>query len=62
MNHTKLKEIRLKKGYTQKELADVLGIDRSYLSQIETGRVNPSLSLLQKISDELGVKLKIFFS
>jgi transcriptional regulator with XRE-family HTH domain len=32
------------------ELAELLGIDRSYLSEIETGKKDPSLRVLQTIA------------
>ncbi|WP_018934470.1 helix-turn-helix domain-containing protein [Gracilibacillus lacisalsi] len=36
----RLKELRLKKGYTQQYVADVLGIGRSNLGHIENDRVS----------------------
>ncbi len=32
-------------------MADALGIDRSYLSEIETGKKDPSLTILKTIAD-----------
>lgn len=61
VNNEKIKELRIKKGLTQEELSNRLGIDRTHLSKIETGRVKPSLSLLERIASELGVQLKKFF-
>lgn len=37
---------RIKKGYTQEKLSEVLGITPSHLKQIEGGRRNPSVPLL----------------
>lgn len=42
-----LKQIRKKLGVTQTELAALLDMDRSYLSQIENGKREPSLKLLR---------------
>jgi transcriptional regulator with XRE-family HTH domain len=39
------------------ELAEMLGIDRSYLSEIETGKKDPSLRVLKTIAD--GFKLSL---
>lgn len=38
-------------------MADFLAMDRSYLSEIETGKTDPSLTMLKKISDGLSVSL-----
>lgn len=47
--------IRKKKGYSQKEFAEILGISYWWLNHIESGKRSPSLSLSIKIADELGV-------
>jgi transcriptional regulator with XRE-family HTH domain len=60
MNHEKLKRFRMAKGLNQTEFAKTLGVDRSYYSQIENGRV-PSMTLLEKIAEALGKNLKDFF-
>lgn len=60
MNHEKLKKFRMAKGMNQTELAKKLGIDRSYYSAIENGKV-PSMALLERISKELGKSIKDFF-
>lgn len=52
-----IQRLRLRKGYTQKQLAYKLGITRVYMGYIEQGRENPSLSLMVKIAKELGVKM-----
>jgi transcriptional regulator with XRE-family HTH domain len=38
-------------------MADVLGIDRSYLSEIETGKKDPSLRVLKTIADGFSISL-----
>lgn len=60
MNPEKIRRYRMMKGLTQTELAKKLGIDRSYLSQIENGK-QPSLKLLERIAEELDRSLKDFF-
>jgi transcriptional regulator with XRE-family HTH domain len=45
----RLKEIRKSKGLTQEKMSEITGIELSNYSKIETGRVSPSLSSLQKI-------------
>lgn len=49
----RLREIRLKKGLTQEELARKIGIDRSTYTNIELGYKNPSLKVALKIKEEL---------
>jgi len=42
---------------TQIQQAEVLGIDRSYLSEMETGQKDPSLTVMQRIAAALGITL-----
>lgn len=49
--------LRRKHGWTQVEMAEMLGVDRSYLSEIETGKKDPSLRVLKTIAD--GFKLTL---
>lgn len=44
-----LREKRRESGLTQYRLADMLGISRSYYSQIELGTKNPSFGTVVKI-------------
>src|SRR3990172_6744021 len=46
---------RLKAGFTQQELADLVGLDRSSISRIETGTRGVDSILLVKIASILGV-------
>ncbi len=48
---SRVRTLRRKRGWTQVEMADALGIDRSYLSEIETGKKDPSLTILKTIAD-----------
>jgi ribosome-binding protein aMBF1 (putative translation factor) len=50
---------RIDKKLTQRQLAKKLGIAQSALARFESGRTNPTLSFLQKITTELGLKLTI---
>ena len=50
-----LRKIRTKKKMTQGDLASALNVDRAYISNIENGRMNPTLSTLEKISKALGI-------
>ena len=52
-----LKTLRTEKGLTQQKIADHLQISRSVLSNYETGIVDPTLSVLKKLSDYFGVSI-----
>jgi transcriptional regulator with XRE-family HTH domain len=51
----KLKEVRLRTGMSQKELADKVGFTPSFLSQLESNQVSPSLGTFMQICKALGV-------
>ena len=53
----RVRTLRRKLGWTQVEMAEMLGVDRSYLSEIETGKKDPSLRVLKTIAD--GFKLSL---
>ena len=53
-----LRKLRLKKNMSQVDLADALSVDRAYISNIENGRMNPTLSTLEKIAGALKVSIK----
>ena len=50
-----LRKWRLKKNMSQGDLATALNVDRAYISNIENGRMNPTLSTLEKIAGALGI-------
>lgn len=45
------------RGWTIKDLADEIGMDRSNLSKIVRGVHSPNLSLLEKIAKAVGVEV-----
>lgn len=54
---SKLKFYRLYKELTQEDLAEIAGFTRSYYTEIETGKRNPSILNLYKLSQALDVSL-----
>ena len=50
-----VRRYRLAAGLTQEEMAYRAGFDRTYLSDIERGIRNPTISLIQDISTVVGV-------
>ena len=53
----RLREARRGRNLSLRVLADRLGVSPSLISQIETGRANPSVSTLYAIAAELDVSL-----
>ena len=47
----KLKRIRTRRGVSQRQLARVSGVANATISQIEAGRINPTVGLLKKVLD-----------
>ncbi|WP_406242127.1 helix-turn-helix domain-containing protein [Tissierella carlieri] len=54
-----IKKYRKEKGLTQKELAEISNLSRSYLADLERDRYNPSLDSLKLIADSLEVDVSI---
>ena len=54
-------EARISQNLTQKELAERTGINQADISKLENGTRNPSLKLLKRLADGMGMTLKIEF-
>lgn len=50
-----LKQIRTKKNITQTDLAEALGVNKSFVSNIENGKTNPTLSTIANLAKAVGV-------
>lgn len=57
----RIRFLRLKVGWSQEDLADACGLDRTYVGGIERGERNPSLKNLVKISGALQVGVSELF-
>jgi len=55
---TRLRQLRVERGWTQAQLADRASVAQSTLSQYESGTVNPTLKVAQRIASALGVSLE----
>ena len=53
----RLRLLRKKKGWTQVQMADALGIDRSYISDMENGKLNVCLPTLEVIAQGFGISM-----
>src|SRR5699024_7540590 len=51
------KQIRKEKKLTQQELAKLMGISRSYLSDVENNRYNPSTKTIEALAEKLDVSM-----
>lgn len=49
-----LKDLRKRKGLSQKELADIVGVDQRTVSAWETKTAEPSLDMLAKLCEIFG--------
>ena len=59
----KLKELRLKCGYTQKQVAEILGLKcEDRISHWEKGQAMPSIENLFKLSKLLNVKIENIYT
>ncbi|UQI45116.1 cupin domain-containing protein [Streptomyces sp. HU2014] len=56
-----LRRARLEKGHTLERLAELTGLSRSYLSNVERDVNSPTINTLRTIVDALGVSLSRLF-
>jgi transcriptional regulator with XRE-family HTH domain len=57
----RIKELRTKQGLSQKELANLVGVTPSTISQVESNSIYPSLQALFKMAETLSVDIGSFF-
>ncbi len=55
-------DARISQNLTQKELADRTGINQADISKLENGTRNPSLKLLKRLAEGMGMDLKLVFT
>ncbi|EOE1185233.1 helix-turn-helix domain-containing protein [Vibrio parahaemolyticus] len=58
----RVRQIRKEKGLSQEALADLAGIDRSYMGHIERGDQNITLTKIYQISEALRVSVSDLIS
>ena len=54
-------QLRKARGISQETFAFEAGIDRRYMSDIENGKRNISLDILERVCQQLGIKISEFF-
>ncbi len=57
-----VRSLREGRGWSQELLAERADLNRSYLGEVERGKVIPSLSTAAKLADALGIKLSSLLS
>lgn len=53
-----MKRLRLEKGMSQGDICRKIGVDRSYISNIESGNKNPTLATIERIAKALDVSIE----
>ena len=54
-----LHDARKSEKITQKELAQRVGVDKSYISKIEKGIIEPGIAMFYRIASELGLSVEL---
>ena len=58
----RIKELRIKQGLSQEEFAFRCELDRTYITSLERGKRNVSLTNLEKIAKAFNMTLSEFFN
>ncbi|MCX5466215.1 helix-turn-helix transcriptional regulator [Acinetobacter nematophilus] len=56
-----LSELRMKHGWSQQQIAELLGVSRQTINAIEKQRYDPSLPLAFKIAKLFGLSIEAIF-
>ena len=62
MIHNRIKEFRARRNMKQKELAQLVGVRRETIGNLEKGRYNPSLVLAWNIAKVFEVPIEEIFT
>jgi transcriptional regulator with XRE-family HTH domain len=57
-----LRRLRAERGISQERLAADTGVDRAYVSELEREQGNPTIDLLDRLAQVLGVEIGAFFA
>jgi XRE family transcriptional regulator, regulator of sulfur utilization len=58
----RVRELRLKAGVSQEELAEQAGLHRNYVGSVERGERDIGITALARLTDALSISLPEFFS
>jgi len=56
-----LRKLRKERGLSQEKLANISGLDRTYIPSIEKGERNVSIEVIEKLAIALQIKISDFF-
>jgi transcriptional regulator with XRE-family HTH domain len=57
----RVKTLRIEKGWSQEKLALNADLDRTYITSIEKGERNVSITVIEKIAKALKINIKTLF-
>lgn len=57
-----LKDLREERGWSLREFGLIVGMNKTYLEDIELGKRNPTMNSLEKIVAGYGLTVKEFFA
>ena len=57
----RIRQFRIKKGFSQEKLAELSDLNMSYIGQVERGEKNPSVDIVYSIASALDVDLSDLF-
>lgn len=58
---SRLKEFRVKKGFSQEKLGELAGLHRTYIGMVERAEKNLSLKNISKLAKALEVRIEELF-
>lgn len=56
-----IRENRKKMGYTQQQVADLVGVSKNHVTNWEAGRARPDLNVIPALCKSLSISLPVFF-
>jgi len=57
----RIRELRKARNLSQESLANIAEVDRTYMTKVETGKMNVTVKILEKIMKGLGTDFSSFF-
>jgi transcriptional regulator with XRE-family HTH domain len=57
----RIRKLRVEKGWSQEDFAEVTGFHRTYVGAVERGEKNMTISTLQTVAKTFNVSLSVLF-